>query len=103
MISKLLQMSIPCQYRQMKHRSGRKVQIVSDVSHRSLIASTEEEEEEDGSYDSEVGAGDIKRTSSSSKDWPPTSVAIGAYVPSPTKLQASQKARSKRSGFQGEK
>ncbi|KAM4623762.1 LOW QUALITY PROTEIN: BAH and coiled-coil domain-containing protein 1 [Polymixia lowei] len=53
------------------------------------------EEEEEGSYDSEDGTGDIKMTSSS-KEASANSSVIGSFSPPSSKLQANQKARSKR-------
>ncbi|XP_076615817.1 BAH and coiled-coil domain-containing protein 1 [Chaetodon auriga] len=62
--------------------------------------SSEHEEEEDGSYDSEDGAGDIK-ISSSSKEAPANPAGIVPFSSQSSKLQANQKARSKRPGPPG--
>lgn len=65
------------------------------------VADSAEEEEEDGSYDSEDGAGDIK-ISSSSKEAPANPAGIVPFSSQASKLQAQQKARSKRPGPPGE-
>lgn len=63
-------------------------------------SSEHEEEEEDGSYDSDDGAGDIK-ISSSSKETPANPAGIVPFSSQSFKLQANQKARSKRPGPPG--
>ncbi|XP_070975756.1 BAH and coiled-coil domain-containing protein 1-like isoform X1 [Oncorhynchus clarkii lewisi] len=51
-----------------------------------------QEEEDEGSYDSDRGTNDVKTTPPSSKDTPMNTAAIGPAA----KLQANQKARSKK-------
>ncbi|CAN9508621.1 unnamed protein product [Ophioblennius macclurei] len=66
-----------------------------DMMEEKSDSESSEHEDEDGSYDSEDGAGDIKMSSSSKK-------APAGSFPSPSsKLQMSQKARSKRTGPPG--
>ena len=60
-----------------------------------------EEEEEDGSYDSEDGAGDIQITSSS-KEAPANPAGILPFLSQSSKLQANQRAGSKRPRPPGE-
>ncbi|XP_067343685.1 BAH and coiled-coil domain-containing protein 1 isoform X2 [Channa argus] len=62
--------------------------------------SSECEEEEDGSYDSEDGASDIK-ISSSSKEAPASSALIVPFSTQSSKLQTNPKARSNRPGPPG--
>ncbi|XP_059181269.1 BAH and coiled-coil domain-containing protein 1 [Centropristis striata] len=62
--------------------------------------SSEREEEEDGSYDSEDRAGDTK-ISSSSKEAPANPAGIVPFSSQSSKLQANQKAKSKRPGPPG--
>ncbi|KAK1881077.1 BAH and coiled-coil domain containing protein 1, partial [Dissostichus eleginoides] len=63
-------------------------------------SSEHEEEEEDGSYDSEDGAGDIQ-ISSSSKEAPANPAGILPFLSQSSKLQANQRAGSKRPGPPG--
>ncbi|KAM9336798.1 BAH and coiled-coil domain-containing protein 1 [Symphorus nematophorus] len=63
--------------------------------------SSEHEEEEDGSYDSEDGAAGDTKISSSSKEAPANPAGTVPFSSQASKLQANQKARSKRPGPPG--
>ncbi|KAK5850621.1 hypothetical protein PBY51_001484 [Eleginops maclovinus] len=76
-------------------RTSDKKQEVREEKSESESSEHEEEEEEDGSYDSEDGAGDIQ-ISSSSKEAPANPAGILPFLSQSSKLQANQKAGSKR-------
>ncbi|XP_044193215.1 BAH and coiled-coil domain-containing protein 1 [Thunnus albacares] len=101
----------------VKRKRGRKPKVLMDPNRahhkesrasekrevrdeKSYSESSEHEEEEDGSYESEDGVGDIK-ISSSSKEAPANPAGIVSFSSQSSKLQANQKARSKRPGPPG--
>uniref|UniRef100_UPI0037E799F9 BAH and coiled-coil domain-containing protein 1 n=1 Tax=Semicossyphus pulcher TaxID=241346 RepID=UPI0037E799F9 len=82
------------------HKDGRASDKQEARDEKSDSVSSEHEEEEDGSYDSEDGAGDIQ-ISSSSKEAFANPAGIAPFSSQASKLQANQKARSKRPGPPG--
>ncbi|XP_071394682.1 BAH and coiled-coil domain-containing protein 1-like isoform X2 [Centroberyx affinis] len=82
------------------HHKERQAAEKQEAREESDSESSGHEEEEEGSYDSEDGSGDIK-ISSSSKEAPANPAGIGSFSSQASRLQANQKARSKRPGPPG--
>ncbi|XP_051273696.1 BAH and coiled-coil domain-containing protein 1 isoform X1 [Dicentrarchus labrax] len=79
------------------HHKDRRASEKQEVREEKSDSESSEREEEDGSYDSEDGVGDIK-ISSSSKEAPANPAGIVPFSSQSSRLQANQKARSKRPG-----
>ncbi|XP_031147134.1 BAH and coiled-coil domain-containing protein 1 isoform X2 [Sander lucioperca] len=75
------------------HHKNNRIFEKQEVREERSDSESSEREEEDGSYESEGGAGDIK-ISSSSKEAPANPAGIVPFSSQSSKLQANQKARS---------